>query len=176
MSDILKVCPQCNGDISSETGGCKKCSEMIVTGKNEIQINQSELSNQRDTDQTLFLIFISLVNIPITIFFAKWISILFPAIESFIFGLGILLWAITLSPTFIFFYCFLKFITEPKNSFIAAKKLLSEGIPFVLNLGRSLIILLAMTLAKLAVLLFFILLGLSLIVFAFKFIKSQLFN
>lgn len=176
MSDILKVCSKCNADISNEIGGCKKCSELIVTGKSEIQVNQSELSNQRDTDQTLFLVFISLVNIPISIIFTKWISNFFPTIESFIFGLGVLFWAITFLPTCIFFYCLLKLITEPKTSLITAKKILFEGIPFVLNLGRSLIIFLLTTLAKLAVLLFFILLGLSLIVFAFKFIKSQLFN
>jgi hypothetical protein len=176
MSDDSKVCPKCNTDISIETGECSCCSQKSKDFKTENQIDQSEIIEQENTDQTLFLIFILLVNIPISIFFANWLSDIFPSTGGFFSKIGMLVWLFTFIPTGISFLIFFKIVTEPKNSIFVFKRILFKGVPFIFEQAHLLIVFLLIKLAKLAVSIFFILLGLSLIVFAFKFIKSQLFG
>ena len=62
MSDILKVCPQCNGDISSETGKCFYCSP-VISENLETKINNNWL-----------VALILSVNLPLGIIVFKWIN------------------------------------------------------------------------------------------------------
>ena len=86
MNDILKVCPQCNGDISSETGKCFYCSPVISENLSTKQNGALSKEENGDTDKILLFVFALIANLPIGIIITKWFGSLlyktFPLFSS----------------------------------------------------------------------------------------------
>ena len=192
MSDILKVCPNCNRDISSETGKCFYCSP-VISENLETKINNNWL-----------VALILSVNLPLGIIVFKWINpwllkTLPAPISEFVDGLYFAVFAISfvasLYPTILFLFLIDYAVHSPKKAIPGLVEICKIAFYFIIAL--PIIIVAPFTIAaqlirnsnikklvrftftwifKISIFMFLGLLGLALIVFALKFIKSQLFN
>lgn len=163
MSDILKVCPKCNADVSSETGKCFYCiqSEPKSNLKNVTNVIEEEGGTIGVIGILAYiLLYLALVWAPIYEKYKGEFSIL-KKYPLPIFIVSALVFAYLIVGVVFMFIAIWNF----KTSLNLACEIITDVVK------RSFKLLL-----KILVSLFLILLGLSIIVFALKFIKSQLFN
>jgi hypothetical protein len=185
MSDILKVCPKCDADISSETGKCFYCtpvsSEILSTKENDA-LSQKE---QRETDKLLLLVFASMANVPIGIITSKLVSSFlyqtFPLLSSkYLSRLGVLIFVFSYLISFITIIIAHVFLRElkqnPKKTYNGIVDSVINGTPKLFEFLFAIVALVLFNIIRIAFFISIGLFGLALIVFAFKFIKSQLFD
>ena len=185
MSDILKVCPKCNADISSETGKCFYCTPVspeILSNKQNDALSKKE---QRETDKLLLLVFASMANVPIGIIITKWVSSFlyqtFPLLSSkYLSRLGVLIFTFSYAISFIAIIMVYIFFSElkrnPKKTSDGIVDLVINGTPKLFEFLVAVMALVLFHIIRIAFFIFIGLFGVALIVFAFKFIKTQLFN
>jgi hypothetical protein len=185
MSDDSKVCPKCNTDISSETGKCFYCtpvSSEILSNKDNDALSKKE---QRQTDNLLLLVFASMANVPIGIIITKWVSSFlyqtFPLLSSkYLSRLGVVIFIFSYAISFIAITIAYAFFSElnrnPKKTFDGIVDLVINGTPKLFEFLVAVIALVLFHIFRIAFFIFIGLFGVALIVFAFKFIKNQLFN
>ena len=163
MSDILKVCPKCNADVSSETGKCFYCIQ------SEPKSNLKNVTNVIEEEGgaigligilAYILLYLALVWAPIYEKYKGefWILKKYPLP---IFIVSALVFAYLIVGVVFMFIAIWNF----KTSLNIAREIIADVFKRCFKF-----------LIRILVYSFLILLGLSIIIFALKFIKSQLFN
>lgn len=185
MSDILKVCPKCNTDISTETGECFYCSPNFSTdSKSNGEIRLSN-RNDKNADKTIRVVCFLLLCLPISVFQTQWLLALihniFPWFKTkhFVgigFGIFVISYFTSFFISFLIWALFLELLKNPKGAIKDFCQLITDGIPKLFEFCISMIAFGFFSIIRIAFFIFLFLFGLALIIFMLKFIKSQIFS